>query len=375
MIRPATVTDVPALVELENSCFDSDRLSARQIRYLLTKARAETLVEESEGRIRGYVLVLFSRATSSARLYSIAVDPAARKSGLARSLLAAAEEGAKAEGKAYMRLEIRRDNLPSQRLFLAAGYRQFAVEKDYYEDHAEALRYEKCLAPHLHPDMARVPYYEQTLDFTCGSSCLMMAMKALRPELELDRRLELRIWREATMVFMTSGHGGCSPHGLALAAHRRGFGVEIFVNDEGPPLLATVRSEEKKEVIRLVHEDMGEEARSFGIPVRHRTLSVDGLRERFDRGGIPIVLISSARIYDARFPHWVVVTGFDGQFIYVNDPFVDYEEDESSVDSINMPIEQREFSRIARYGRAGLQAVVMLYPEPTPSQIPAAPDG
>jgi L-aminopeptidase/D-esterase-like protein len=44
----------------------------------------------------------------------------------------------------------------------------------------------------------------------------------------------------------------------------------------------------------------------------------------------------------------------------VNDPYVDYENGETTLDSINMPIQQREFRRMARYGRAGLQAVVLV---------------
>ena len=49
----------------------------------------------------------------------------------------------------------------------------------------------------------------------------MMAMTALDPSRTMDANDEIRIWREATTVFMTSGHGGCGPYGLALAAHRR----------------------------------------------------------------------------------------------------------------------------------------------------------
>jgi hypothetical protein len=224
----------------------------------------------------------------------------------------------------------------------------------------EALRYEKTLAPDLKPELQRVPFYEQTLDFTCGPSSLMMAMQALRPNLVLDRTLELRIWREATTIFMTSGHGGCGPFGLALAARRRGLAVEVFINDPGVPLVDSVRSPEKKEVMRLVHEDMQDEVRRLGIPVRYETLGLDHLAERFDAGAVPIVLISSYRIYKEKFPHWVVVTGFDVHFVYVHDPFVDYENGESTLDSINMPIQREEFSRMSRYGRVGLQAVLLI---------------
>ena len=349
------------MIELENACFETDRLTRRQFRYMLTRARARTLVAEDEsGGLQGYVMLLFSRGTSVARLYSIAVAREARGLGVGRALVAEAEAAVWEADRAYMRLEIRRDNLASQALFEGVGYRRFGVLSDYYEDHMEALRYEKTLAPDLKPDLQRVPYYEQTLDFTCGSSSLMMAMQALRGDQSMDRKLELRIWREATTIFMTSGHGGCGPFGLALAAHRRGFAVELFINDLGVPLVDSVRNAEKKEVMRLVHEDMQDEIRRLQIPVHYRTLDQDGLAARFDAGAVPIVLISSYRIYQEKFPHWVVVTGFDAHFIYVHDPFVDYENGETPLDSINMPIQRDEFSRMTRYGRVGLQAVVLI---------------
>jgi hypothetical protein len=169
------------------------------------------------------------------------------------------------------------------------------------------------------------------------------------------------LWREATTIFMTSGHGGCGPYGLALSAYHRGFDVEVYVNrDLGPFLVSSVRSPEKKEVMQLVEEDLLEELRALPIELHEDVLSVDGLRERFERGGIPIVLISSYRIYEERSPHWVVVTGFDERFIYAHDPYIDYEEGETIADSLNMPIARKEFERMARYGRAGQKAVVIV---------------
>lgn len=360
-IRRASLEDAPALVAIEQATFKGDRISRRQFRYLLTRGNSETLVCERDGRLVAYALVLFSKATSMARLYSLAVMPEYGGQGIGRALVAATEAAAQSRERAYLRLEIRRDNAPSRGLFESLGYREFGVYDDYYEDHMQAVRYEKSLAHHLNPDLGRVPYYEQTLDFTCGASSLMMAMKAISPQLPLDRTLELRIWREATTIFMTSGHGGCGPYGLALSALHRGFRVEVFVNDEGVPLVDSVRSPEKKEVMRLVHEDFIGECRRCGIPIQHGTLSVAELRERFRAGGIPLVLISSYRIYEEKFPHWVVVTGFDDHFVYVHDPYVDYADGERQVDSINMPIPHREFARMARYGRVGLQAVVIVY--------------
>lgn len=360
MIRDAKLTDLDSLVALENGCFESDRLSRRSFRHILTKGRAITIVEEEAGRVRGYAMVLYRAGVSLARLYSIAVDPEARNLGIGRSLLEAAENRALGVDCVYMRLELRPDNPSAIALYTRLGYRRFGIYDDYYEDHMWALRYEKVLVPNLAPDMVRVPFYEQTLDFTCGPAVLMMAMKALDSTLELSRKTEIRLWRESTTVFMTSGHGGCGPLGMALAAFRRGFSVEVFVNRQEAMFVDSVRSEEKKEVIRLVHEDFREEVESLPVKVHYEPLTMKTMQERFQHGGIPIVLISSHRIYGERFPHWVVVTGFDARYIYVHDPYVDYEKGKERIDSINMPILQSDFQRMTAYGKPPQMASLIL---------------
>lgn len=367
-IRPALLADLDALTEIEQRCFDSDRISQRQFRYLLTRANAAVLVIEEDGELQGSMVLLFSRATSVARLYSIAVLPEARGKGVGRRLVRAAEEEAWAHHRAYLRLEVRKDNPAAVKLYESLGYRHLGELTDYYEDHMDAWRFEKSLATDLHPELMPVPYYEQSLDFTCGPAALMMAMKTLDPQLEWSRRLELRLWREATTIFMTSGHGGCGPYGLAIAARRRGFPVEVYLTNEGIHLVDSVRSEEKKEVMRLVQEDMYEELLTLNVPIIQGSVSVAQMEEKFAAGGITLVMISSWQIYKARVPHWVVVTGFDEYFVYVNDPFIDHEEEETAVDSIHMPIPRENFERMTRYGRIGLQAMVVLYPREPASQ-------
>src|SRR3569832_1497348 len=360
MIRDATLDDLDALVEVENRCFDSDRLSRRYFRYLLTKGNAESVIDEDGGVIRVYAMLLFTTGTSLARMYSLAVDPAQQRTGIARALLRASEAGARAHDAVTLRLEKRKDIAASIGLFKRHGYRDFGIYTDYYEDHLDAVRVEKSLVQEHEPAMARVPIYEQTLDFTSGPSAVMMAMKALDPSIVLDRLLELRIWRESTTVFMTSGHGGCGPYGMALSAYHRGFDVEVYVNDESALFVDSVRSLEKKEVMRLVQEDFVNELRSVPVKIHYGVLGVGALQEQFEQGGIPIVLISSYRIYHEKFPHWVVVTGFDERFIYVHDPFVDKEIGKTITDCVNMPILRKDFERMARYGKAGQKSVLIL---------------
>lgn len=359
-IRPARLDDLNALVRIETSTFETDRISRRNFRYLLTKANAATLVEEWKGQVRGYAMLLFHTGTSLARLYSYAVEPSFQRRGIGRALVEAAERLALERECIALRLEVRRDNPASIALFEKLGYRYLEVVPDYYEDHASALRFEKTLAPHLNPELVRVPYYRQTLDFTCGPAALMMGMKALQPDLELSRRLELRLWRESTTVFMTSGHGGCGPYGLALSAFNRDFGVEVYVNDEGALFITSVRDPEKREVMQIVQEDFLDELRRRPITFVYGALSVGELQEKMEQGGIPVVLISSYRLYQEKFPHWIVVTGFDEHYFYVHDPYVDIEAGKTLTDCVNMPILKKDFQRMARYGKTGQKAVLIL---------------
>ncbi|MFH1313856.1 MAG: GNAT family N-acetyltransferase/peptidase C39 family protein [Candidatus Eisenbacteria bacterium] len=360
MIRKAQSTDLHALTLLENNSFESDRLSRRSMRHLLARGNATTLVDEEKGIIRGYVLVLYNRGTSLARLYSIVVDAAFRGRGLGLNLLDAAEKDAVENECVIMRLEVRKDNEAAVNLYRRHGYKSFDVVPDYYKDHMEALRFEKYLVPHLPPEMVRIPFYRQTLEFTCGPAALIMAMKALEPGLEIDRKLEIRIWRESTSIFMMSGHGGCGPFGLGLSAFKRGFGVEIYVNGPAAFFVDSVRDPKKKEIIRLVQEDQMEEIQGLPITVHYGVLTVEDIQRQFSAGSIPIVLISSYRIYHEKTPHWVVVTGFDERYIYVHDSFVDSDEGKTEADSINMPILKKDFERMSRYGKAGQKAVIIL---------------
>lgn len=360
MIEHAILADLDSLEDIENQVFEADRLTRRSLKYLLTKGNATTLVDRHDKTIRGYAIVLYNAGTSLARLYSLGIRSQYRGLGLGQALLQAAEQDALENECVSLRLEVRRDNEAAIQLYKKNGYKQFDVVPDYYKDHTEALRFEKKLVTHPNLEMVRVPYYQQTCDFTCGPAALMMAMKSLDPHLPIDRKLELQIWRESTTIFMTSGHGGCSPFGLALAAYDRGYNVRVFVKNDDIMFLDSVRDAEKKKVIRLVQEDQLAEIKKRAIRLEYGVLSVQHIQTYFQKGYIPIVLISSYRIYREKFPHWVVITGFDDRFIYVHDSLVDANADKTEMDSINMPILKKDFERMSQYGKSGQKAVLIL---------------
>lgn len=146
MIRAATLTDLDSLIQLENHSFESDQLSRRNFRYLLTKANATTLVDADNQHIRGCAIILYNSATSIARLYSIVVGAEYRGQGIGQHLLKAAEEDAVRNKRLSLRLEVRRDNHQAIQMYIKNGYKEIGILNDYYEDHMEAIRFEKRLA-------------------------------------------------------------------------------------------------------------------------------------------------------------------------------------------------------------------------------------
>lgn len=356
----ATAADLDELVALEQRCFESDRLSRRSFRRWIDGDQCVFLLARDGQRLAGYILVLFHRGTRLARIYSLAVDPDYRGRGLARRLIAAGEEGARASGRFYMRLEVSSQNRNAIALYETLGYKQFGLYQDYYEDHSDALRYQKRIR--LVSDTAyhrAIPWLAQGTRFTCGPAALMMAMAALDPEYIPSATEELRLWRESTTIFMTSGHGGCHPMGLALAALERGFAAEVWVNQSGPLFLDGVRDESKKPVMTLVHEDYRAALERRDTPVHYRDLRQDDLIVAFERGGVPLILISTYRMDKKKAPHWVVMSGYDDDCIYVHDPDPDGQ-GQTALDCQYLPLARADFERMTSFGRSRLRTAVIL---------------
>ncbi|AEY01399.1 acetyltransferase [Oceanimonas sp. GK1] len=359
VVRAALRSDLDALLTLEAHCFSQDRISRRSFLRFIEHSQDVLLVAELNDRLLGYVLVLFRRNTQLARIYSIAVSPEARGLGLGRTLLEGAETAAQQRRAVFMRLEVRTDNIAAQNLYQRLGYRQFGIYHDYYEDHESALRYQKRIH-HYHPlaGARTVPYYRQTTEFTCGPASLMMALSGLDPHHAPEPDLELQLWREATTIFMTQGHGGCGPHGLALAAHRRGFGVELVLNQDGPLFVSSVRSPDKKQVLERVHRQFLANLAQAGIRPRHEHFTLAQLEQGLSAGRLPLVLISTYHLDGRKAPHWVLVCAMDKEFVYIHDPDIDEAAGESPVDKQYLPIARERFDRLARYGQGGLRTLV-----------------
>lgn len=358
-VRRADVDDLDELVRIEGASFETDRISRRSFRDLLRSPTAILLVAEDEGAILGDALVLFRKGTAAARLYSIAVDPPARGRGLATVLLVAAEQAAYEGGCLQLRLEVGVDNHAARALYCRAGYREVQSLPAYYEDGSDAIRLARTLRGAA-PAGAAPPYYAQTTEFTCGPACLMMALAHFEPTFAPDPVEEVRLWREATMIFMSSGLGGCGPYGMAVALAERGLRPEVHVSEEGPLLLQTVGTAEKRRVMRLAQHDFRARAEALKIPVHFHFPDVGWLADRLEGGALAALLISGNRMFGKRVPHWVLAYAGDDAHVMVHDPWVEEKRFESATDAAAIPIPHRELDRMWRWGKTALRALVLI---------------
>jgi ribosomal-protein-alanine N-acetyltransferase len=92
-------------------------------------------------------MVLARVAADEAEILTIAVVPAARRAGLGRALLRAAEQEASTRGARTMFLEVAPGNAAAGALYAAAGYAEVGRRPRYYPDGSDALILARPLSP------------------------------------------------------------------------------------------------------------------------------------------------------------------------------------------------------------------------------------
>ncbi len=144
-LRRATTSDQSSLSTIEACCFDSDRISPRQMHYLLSRAKAVTYIAVYRDTAVGYSLWLIPRLPRPARLYSLAVLPQWRSQHLARRLCDHAMTELRRLNYTHCRLEVRRSQITVKNFYLSLGFSPLVELPGYYEDREDALRMECML--------------------------------------------------------------------------------------------------------------------------------------------------------------------------------------------------------------------------------------
>jgi len=141
--RRAELSDLPAIMALEDGSFGPRRWDEGFIRELMVDEDVLTMVAEDMG-IVAYVMFSVSRPYETVEVLSLAVSPEFRRKGIAKMLMANIESLAERDARTVS-LCVRPDNQEAVNLYLSLGYKVLALCSGYYEDGSDAYMMVKHL--------------------------------------------------------------------------------------------------------------------------------------------------------------------------------------------------------------------------------------
>jgi len=136
-MRRAGPADVEAIAALERLAFGIRAWSARLVAEEVAHPEAVVLVREGIGGLEGYVGLRV--AAGSAQVFTLAVRPDLRRTGIASGLLDRAEAIAREAGAEAVHLEVAEGNAAARALYAGRGYREVGRRKGYYGTAEDAV--------------------------------------------------------------------------------------------------------------------------------------------------------------------------------------------------------------------------------------------
>lgn len=167
-----------------------------------------------------------------------------------------------------------------------------------------------------YPPKLDVPFFKQTRYSTCGPAALMMVMKYWDKSFEFSRFVEFKIWLNSNPFIL---FGGTLQFGLTKTALKMGFKARIYQK--------TKVSEYNSAYTKFLSfwEYLFSRGR-YGLdnPIYYKENIFDVVIDALKNGIPPIVFMNLQPVNGENVLHWVVVTGVDERFIYVNDPYISF---------------------------------------------------
>jgi [ribosomal protein S18]-alanine N-acetyltransferase len=132
-IRRLTYADLPQVIAIERRAFPTPWSLAMFV-LELSKPSGICLAARRDGRLTGYLVC--SRYDTVWHIMNVAVDPDARRTGVATGLLGALLERVD-DPRARYTLEVRESNLAAIALYERFGFRTAGMRRRYYQDNGE----------------------------------------------------------------------------------------------------------------------------------------------------------------------------------------------------------------------------------------------
>lgn len=132
-LRPATASDLGAIMALERASFPTDAWSEAMMSAELDSAHGAYVVDEEAGRVLGYGGVRAVAGSADADIQTIAIAAHARGRGRGRALLHALLAAALERGARQVFLEVRADNPAAHALYASEGFLEIGRRARYYQ--------------------------------------------------------------------------------------------------------------------------------------------------------------------------------------------------------------------------------------------------
>ena len=134
-IEEALLTEQSHNIHILSKNILKEDIKNKNYNYLVAK--------NNDGKIIGYIGIWY--VLDSADIISIVVHKDYTQKGIATLLLQEIFAFAKENNIQKIMLEVRRSNLPAQKLYEKHGFKQIAIRNNYYDNTEDALIYEKEL--------------------------------------------------------------------------------------------------------------------------------------------------------------------------------------------------------------------------------------
>ncbi len=134
-IEEALLTEQSHNIHILSKNILKEDIKNKNYNYLVAK--------NNEKKIVGYIGI--SYVLDEADIISIVVHKDYTKNGIATLLLQEIFKFAKDNNIQKLMLEVRRSNIPAQKLYEKHGFKQIAIRNNYYDNTEDALIYEKEL--------------------------------------------------------------------------------------------------------------------------------------------------------------------------------------------------------------------------------------
>lgn len=136
--RRAGAEDVPRIMEIEKDGFKhpwSRDLIERELGHPWSQVLLACEPVAGGERVVGYVV--FWLVHDEIHVLNVATALEARRRGIGRALMEAAEAAGRTRGARLCTLEVRRSNEPAISLYRTLGYRQVGIRPNYYAEENE----------------------------------------------------------------------------------------------------------------------------------------------------------------------------------------------------------------------------------------------